>query len=420
MREDRMIKKFLKQSLEEEGAAALEDFSKAASAGEVPEVSAQTADACRRMNRLHTQKKNDRSFRWNRAAAIALVLLMLLAATGTVAAAVQLNAIYHRFTDHLSVDAPVEDHGCREGLSAYSAEPMTFTREDVESFLAERGEIADTWTASEEHEVAFTNLGSRIHGDRTGFTYLTKDYLEWFDRYPIYYGQAGVDAASNEAARLYARFTEPARLSFASAPEAEQAVRTLLADLGMDHLCLIRTLTVTAERMNEVDEDLRENRISAKHNCTPQEVPWRQEQECYVFEFASTVDGIPVTVHHWNRSAENMDGSILVWYGSSGILNLTVNGAWESLERLEAPKTMISAEEAVNTVREAFLFPTTIDREITCVELVYLFEQKNGSWRLFPAWEVTLHQFPSEIVPRDYWAYIRIDAVTGEKVEDKS
>lgn len=417
MKQEMSLRALLQQSLEAEGAAYLAELAAAEAAGQAPEPSPETREACRAMTRAYTRRETGRRFPGSIAAAAALVLLAFLGITGTVLAVMQLKTISARFTEHLCVDAVVENRAGDRVPGIYTAQLMTFTPADADALLARLGESAQGWEIGDETICADTAQGGEVYLTRQHqLQYLSRNYLDWFYRYPIYYGQSSADSNVQEDQKLYTRFTEPEQLPFAASLEAEQAVREILADMGLGQLSLRRTLYVTPERMDALDEDLRQNRLSVKHNCVPQTEPWSDDQACYVFEFTPELVQLPLTAHNWKYSYYGIQNDILVWYGADGILSLTIMGTWENPELKNAPDGIITPEQAVNVVREAFLFPTEINREITRVELVYLHDREDGSWILRPAWEVTLRMQAPEGTDRDLWYYYRIDAVTGERI----
>ena len=100
-------------------------------------------------------------------------------------------------------------------------------------------------------------------------------------------------------------FFEPVELSFATAEEAEAQVREGLATLNLGELKLNRTLYISHDRMAQAGEILQgdEWAVLAKGGATatfPQWDDWDEGDDCYMFEFFSAADGVPMTYRFWD------------------------------------------------------------------------------------------------------------------------
>ena len=340
---------------------------------------------------------------------------------------------YEEVQENLLIDAEVT--GPPEGVvpKVYEGIMKSFTKEEIDAFLAWNGDaVAEiTWDGEQDQSYVYSGTcrsGSIFGMDiglnndfPLGFSYVNWDKNERFSSYPIYSTETMYEQGpSNYIAEL---FTEPEDMSFATAEEAEAEVREALETLHLGELKLNRTLYVSHTRMEQAGEVLQGEEWTrmgkgGSEVTYPQWDDWDETDDCYLFEFFSSADGIPMTHREWDGTTVSYcPNSIVVWYTGDGIVCLSVLYPWTFGKIVEEPERIVSAGDALLVAREKYAnIISTQSRVIEKVELTYVYEQDGDGWVLRPVWEVVIRQKASEMIPFDTFSYVRVDAVTGEEM----
>ena len=269
---------------------------------------------------------------------------------------------YEEVQENLLIDAEVT--GPPEGVvpKVYEGIMKSFTKEEIDAFLAWNGDaVAEiTWDGEQDQSYVYSGTcqsGSIFGMDiglnndfPLGFSYVNWDKNERFSSYPIYSTETMYEQGpSNYIAEL---FTEPEDMSFATAEEAEAEVREALETLHLGELKLNRTLYVSHTRMEQAGEVLQGEEWTrmgkgGSEVTYPQWDDWDETDDCYLFEFFSSADGIPMTHREWDGTTVSYcPNSIVVWYTGDGIVELDVLYPWIFGDVVEEPEEIVSAGDA--------------------------------------------------------------------------
>lgn len=301
-----------------------------------------------------------------------------------------------------------------------------FPREDIDAFLTASGDSLTEWGLFDD-----TEMGQRYTGDSANGGHIFTDlrlpnlypatlsyshpHADWWGNYHIYAGQNHYDTG---AEFVFAdRFMEPKDFAFATAREAEDAVRSTLSSFGFRDLILNRALYVDHAVMPEITEELKKPEWS---ELKPQPVKeeWTAEEDGYIFEFFLPVDGAPLFYGSVSKDTYNYNGaSIVVWYQEAGIVWLEVRHPFFPGEVAEAPEKIISAAQALDIARTKLANILTYqDVVISKVSGEYIYVHNNGSFLLRPVWIVYAdysYALHPEYRNREF---VILDAVTGKEI----
>lgn len=349
------------------------------------------------------------------------------------AAATDPTHIYGEVKEDFLIDAEVSGPPAGVVPKVYRGHYKTFSKEEIDTFLnlVEDG-IAEVLVDGIERKDYYYSgtctsggkFAAQANADGTtttaNFSYIREENK--FFEYPIYYGQEDYDSCKSD--RLAHLFEEPTDLACGSAAEAEGAVREALAALGLPDVVLNRTLYISHDRMAEADELMQTEEwggvVKGEEISQFQEGTWTEADDCYLFEFFSGVEGIPMTYQSWKRETTTYCGNeILVWYDAGGVLSLQVEYPWVADEVAEEPETAVSAEEALQVVQNKIgNVITGQNQELQSLSLRYLYRQDGDTWLLIPIWEAAIYQTPKD--PNSWMipscTYVTIDAITGKEI----
>lgn len=339
--------------------------------------------------------------------------------------------IYEEVKKDFLIDAEV--FGSPAGVipKVYEGHCHVFTREEIDAFLKKIGDGIASIDADElidgDHLYAGTCNSGAIFYERYSeekdtpsivFSYY-KENAERYNRYPIYINQEDYD--DNSGQRLAYLFEEPKDFSFQTSAEAEAAVRGALAALGMEDLVLNRTLYLSHDQLIQAGEVLQGEDLDSgvgKGGETYSLIDdWSEQDDCYVFEFFSGIDGIPLTYHSWKKEAISYCGNgITVWYNAEGIASLQIAFPWTPDEVVEEPERVLSAGEALEVARGKLSNVVTGEETVlTKATLQYFYIQDRDRWLLRPVWEFSIRR-PSLWGDGYMFDYVLVDAVTGEEI----
>lgn len=342
------------------------------------------------------------------------------------------NHVYEQVQENLLIDAEIIAPPDGVTPKVYVGEMKTFTKEEIDAFLAWNGDGIAEVTRDDTQDKGHAYAGNCQSGSTFAleyslnnlypsiFSYVNYDLNKRYSCYQIYTTQFMYEQDTS----LYIAdlFAEPVDLSFATAVEAETQVREGLATLNLGELKLNRTLYISHDRMAQAGEILQGDEWSYEFKGTtvtyPQWDDWDEGDDCYMFEFFSAADGVPMTYRDWSSSAVSYSpNSIVVWYTKDGIIELNILHPWIFGQVAESPESIISAGEALAVAKAKYAnIISSQNRIIESVNLAYVYRQDGGGWLLRPVWEVKIRLKATDTVPFDTFQYVGVDAITGEEL----
>ena len=342
------------------------------------------------------------------------------------------NHVYEQVQENLLIDAEIIAPPEGSTPKVYVGEMKTFTKEEIDAFLAWNGDGIAEVTRDDTQDQSHVYAGNCQSGSMFTLEYSTNslypsilsytnyNLYERYSLYPIY--SVPIDYEQNYFFYITDIFVEPVELSFATAEEAEAQVREGLATLNLGELKLNRTLYISHDRMAQAGEMLQGDEWASevKGNTVtyPQWDDWDEGDDCYMFEFFSAADGVPMTYRFWDSGTVSYcPNSIVVWYTGDGIIDLQVTYPWRFDQVAEAPESIISAGEALAVAKAKYAnIISSQNRIIESVNLAYVYRQDGDGWLLRPVWEVKIRLKATDTVPFDTFQYVGVDAITGEEL----
>lgn len=364
---------------------------------------------------------------------------------------------YEEVQEGLVIDADVERPDLDFVPKVYEIELAVVSREQLDAFLAERGEKIETVEYDETNKKegmsdfgcltdkgSYVSLHSHISELYMGCSlYYSTPSNDWYDSDYVFrytYDEAALSGWEKYGAEYgnfgnsSVRFLEPKEFSFATAAEAEASVRQTLKELGMEDLILDQTFYLDHETMAQVEADTmawvaeanaegivigKPDEEGKQREYTPKE-SWTEEDDCYTFVYRGGADGMPMTRGGLRReTAFYSPTEVIVRVGTEGICLLQASQVWRVKEPVEEPEEIIPAGQALEVVKEKISdVVVEEDRGISRVALGYQYMQDGDRWVMRPVWEVTVvrKDIPVPPITYDEYSYILIDAVTGKEI----
>jgi len=326
--------------------------------------------------------------------------------------------------DDANIYVPIIGYPADGGACVFTAVPKQFTSEQIHAFLTE---CDDKIISCEKRTIdgktrfdAICDSGNELlyisnsqYHPVSAFQYINQDKFEKYFCFPIYYSESSY--LTNAAFTIGRMFTEPKEFSFASEAEAEQKVRSALAKLGLTELELLRTLYIDHQTMEKVGEILTSNVGSADKSNLPGE--WLDTDDAYLFSFALSVHGIPISFYSSMRDTATYSGSnIIVWFANEGITFLTVETPWQVEQAENLPSQIISAQTILEKANARFDSNLVYqDKHIEEIRLQYEYFQNRDKWLLKPVWQVSL-SYGIDGFDGRYYDFMRFNAYTGEEL----
>ena len=342
------------------------------------------------------------------------------------------NHVYEQVQENLLIDAEIIAPPDGVTPKVYVGEMKTFTKEEIDAFLAWNGDGIAEVTRDDTQDQSHVYAGNCQSGSTFAleyslnnlyppiFSYVNYNLNERYMDYPIYSTQMSYE--TNTRHYITDLFVDPEDLSFATAEEAEAQVREGLATLNLGELKLNRTLYISHDRMAQAGEILQGDEWSYEFKGTtvtyPQWDDWDEGDDCYMFEFFSAADGVPMTYRFWDSGTVSYSpNSIVVWYTKDGIIELNILHPWIFGQVAESPESIISAGEALAVAKAKYAnIISSQNRIIESVNLAYVYRQDGDGWLLRPVWEVKIRLKATDTVPFDTFQYVGVDAITGEEL----
>lgn len=217
--------------------------------------------------------------------------------------------------------------------------------------------------------------------------------------------------------------------------EIRKTLRTAGSEIADEYQCYTVPHTLSATKEKELQED--------EETIKPPEPfgEWTEEQDCYYFELAASVDGYPVTRYdHGESDGSATDGEFVsgftndVIYSKDGMIYAAIM-ALSQEEPSQSGLPLITAEQALETVKKYYEeMGSSISaygkEEIRGVYLEMLPLRQDGkldSFQLVPAWRFDVwgvNPAAAETDGTDIWEQppqqqerpLFINALTGERI----
>lgn len=317
-------------------------------------------------------------------------------------------------------------------MGIYEAEPQCFSEEDIDRFLSccEDG-VASSQKDTGDTYVRYAGTTSRgkqfLYLESTGyhphkvFQYIDHERYTTYSAYPIYSGEGLYE--TNAQYSVGWMFTEPKDFSFATAKDAEEAVRGALAALGVSDITLLRTLYIDHNTMEVAGKRLATDPAYApigepqENNGYSIRDDWSEADDAYMFSFGISVECTTLSTRFEIRDTASYIGSqIIVWYSDDGIDFLSVDMPWKVGTIIQEPEKIVSLEEALK-VAENQVEGILTYQNISYFEpfLEYQYKQEKDKWILYPVWTVKVSYQMTGSTETSY-SFISVDALTGEEI----
>lgn len=337
--------------------------------------------------------------------------------------------------ENIQADPEVVGYPTDGLVGVYRGELIQFYMEDLERFL----ESIDDSVLEHEYivnEISCSEIdeGTCASGAEYSVVRHTEAFLDsvlyydnkeacrYYHAYAVYYGEWNF--GKNSYSPGDAMFLAHKDFAFATAEEAEQAVRDALDTLGLGKLVRNRILCVDHEGMRELGKRLSTDEMFApmkgepvENNGYPVKEDWSEADDCYIFSFGTGVEATAMSYHFEDRETYNyIPCEIIVVYGAEGILFLRIDSPWRVGACIQEPQKLIPPEEILSEVE--ILYQNTLTYEgvsIEKIQLEYQYLQKKDTYELFPVWRVTISRNdPYGHAP--IYEYTQYHALTGDEL----
>ncbi len=341
--------------------------------------------------------------------------------------------IEETISDNLRIDADVTGYPADGQAAVYNGEEGLFSKEDIDAFIESFGISV---TASKEWDDGSEAYYSGDCENGYSFSYMyglngmnncpystlafrSKERYERYREYPIYSNEESYE--TNAMYTVGWMFAEPKELSFAAASEAEADIRDTLEYLGLTQLVLLRTLYIDYETLEEaiqllatdaayapIGDPVENNGFTLRENLS-------ESDDAYVFSFAISINGTPMSYYDDTRDTAMYCGSyVVVWYTEDGIINLWVNSPWIVGAEETAAAPIISVQDALDTAANKYQYVLgTNNYEIEKIRFEYQYVQDRSQWLLRPVWTMLISRTTGDGLG-PYYEYLGIDALTGK------
>lgn len=323
----------------------------------------------------------------------------------------------------------IEEHSEYAGI--YEAEPQRFSDEDINRFLSycgdsiaysqeEDGSTSARYWGTTDSGKQFLRIESTGYHPHVVFQYMDQEKYGTYSAYPIYSGEEQYE--NNTQFNVGWMFAEAKDFSFATAKEAEGAVRAALSVLGVSDLILLRTLYIDHNIMEAAGKKLATEPQYApigetkENNGYPIREDWSSADDAYMFSFGISVNGTPLATRFEVRDTSTYIGSqIIVWYSADGIDCLSVDMPWK-VESAQITADIVPPQVAIDVAKAKMEGILTIqDPTYSNACLEYQYRQDNNQWILFPVWTIKVtYQFADD--SSEEYEYISVNALTGEEI----
>lgn len=238
-------------------------------------------------------------------------------------------------------------------------------------------------------------------------------HVPWYDKYSLVVQEHSADVGMCFLFDNVDLAPQEGDLAFATAREAEDAVRAALDRMGFPHLESVEIYRLSKEVLLEMEKDQQ----SWLHDLESQ--TWTEEDECYLLVFRAQYDGITIARERLRHCRGGTKAC--AFYNHKGIAFLEANIPLEIIEtgeRIDMP-TEAEARQRIAEKFEADMAERGCDVVVHEVSLEYVLPSRGGG-TLVPAWRVIMEEVDGikdvetgEAV--SIWDCYFFNALTGEE-----
>ena len=240
-------------------------------------------------------------------------------------------------------------------------------------------------------------------------------HVPWYDKYSMVVQEHSADVGMCFLFDNVDLAPQEGDLAFATAREAEDAVRAALDRMGFPYLENVEIYRLSKEVLREMEKD---NQSWCHHL---ESETWTEEDECYFLVFRAQYDGITIARERLRHCGGGTKAS--AFYNRKGIAFLEANIPLEIIEtgeRIDMP-TEAEARQRIVEKFEADMAERGCDVVVHEVSLEYVLPSRGGC-ALVPAWRVIMEEVDGikdeeagEAV--SIWDCYFFNALTGEEYE---
>lgn len=243
----------------------------------------------------------------------------------------------------------------------------------------------DAWTIDEQGAWNYQNDVETVRID-TGIYYIQSTYDK-----KSYYGPAIIENFPNTY------FDQGKDLGFLPVQEAEEQAKEFLKKLGIEQVGIKRVYSVNQEKLNESVAERASQEgdelFAEKAGLDPSD-HWTEEDEYYLIEAVTEIDGIEVKEFGYLRDDyTSIPGSLIeIAIGKDGVEYLATNAVYEKLG--EENVSLQEPEQILEKVREKFDL-LILDFEVLVEEMRVIYypilqDLEEATATLQPVWEVQI------------------------------
>lgn len=240
-------------------------------------------------------------------------------------------------------------------------------------------------------------------------------HVPWYDKYSMVVQEHSADVGMCFLFDNVDLASQEGDLAFATAREAEDAVRAALDRMGFPHLENVEIYRLSKEVLREMEKDTQ----SWCHHLKSE--TWTEEDECYFLVFRAQYDGMTIARERLRHCRGGTKAC--AFYNHKGIAFLEANIPLEVIEtgeRIDMP-TEDQARRRIAEKFEADMTERGCDVVVHEVSLEYVLPSRGGG-TLIPAWRVIMEEVDGikdvetgEAV--SIWDCYFFNALTGEEYE---
>lgn len=251
---------------------------------------------------------------------------------------------------------------------------------------------------------------------RTGAENLMVYYhVPWYDKYSLVVEEHSADVGMCFLFDNVDLAPQEGDLAFATAREAEDAVRAALDRMGFPHLEDVEIYRLSKETLKEMEK------ASQVWFRDLEAETWTEEDECYFLVFRAQYDGLTIVREGLRHCQEGAKAS--AFYNSKGIAFIEAHTPLEIIgtgERVDMP-TEAQARQRIAEKFEADMTERGCDVVVHEVSLEYVLPSRGGG-TLVPAWRVIMEEvdgIKDEETGKavSIWDCYFFNALTGEEYE---
>lgn len=297
---------------------------------------------------------------------------------------------------------------CKDGTeTVYSCQKIAFDKETVEGILYQESEVQNEYEMNLTDEVLgpYTNHVIELSGG--GQLSIGGAYINYMTPLEKYLVNCLREDTSTQDYNMNV-YPTSGDLEFMTKADAEQKVREILGQLGID-------VSEKSECYLLKSDILRtqERCIDSAGNEVPEEKKgqWTKEDDCYYFVFHQEIEGSRIGF----VPNEGNDSRIEVRYGKNGLVSLTVQLVYEQGQEKKEEKLLTPEEILSNLEKDRELLIQTAPMSVDKLQLIYLpVITGRSEMELRPVWNISATE-KNEVVGA-LKKELFFDASTGKEI----